>query len=346
MFDEKLLERALPRPAQDAPAPALDGIMHLAQSARYEEAAERAGELLEGGCKDVRAFVVYALGVFAERGPGAVPALFGAIARVLPTGAPGSGPPSPELRMADTALRFCFRIMKAHLEFDERKTGAARQSWSQHFETSAAPSVLRACADLRKAIHEAIEAPRCDTELGSVTAHLEAYCSRFAPDVRTLPRALSPEPEAPACSPVIEDSVAPAAAPVDESTGCDGLVEFAPLAPSVPPAFSRRATDYPPDVPTMSVSPALQQFMRKLAAFEHLVDRGDVAKAAIVAHDIRQVVADFDPKIYLPNLLSPHFRLLSSSVEQLAPYWDRGTTPGWEALEQLYRVDLDAFIEA
>ncbi len=83
MFDERLLARALPRPAQDASSRALDEIMHLAQSAKYEIAAERAGELLDAGCKDVRAFVVYALGVFAERGPAAVPALFDSITGVL-----------------------------------------------------------------------------------------------------------------------------------------------------------------------------------------------------------------------------------------------------------------------
>jgi hypothetical protein len=336
MFDESLLARALPRPAQDAPARALDEIMHLAQSAKYEAAATRAGELLEGGCKDVRAFVVYALGVFAERGPGAVPALFDPITVVL--GSSGSGPSSAASRTADTALRFCFRIMKAHLEFDERKTGSARQPWSQHFERSSAASVLRACADLQKAIHEAIEAPRCDAELASVTARLEAYCTRFSPEIPAERRA-SVDPDARLDAPPPMVSLPPTAEAPDE------LLETPPEAPPEP-AFSRRATDPSSDGATVAVSPALRQFMRKLEAFEHLLAKGELAKAAIVAHDVRQVVAEFDPVIYLPNLLSPHFRLLSTSVDQLSPHWEQSGTPGWQALEQLYRVDLEAFLEA
>ncbi len=65
-----------------------------------------------------------------------------------------------------------------------------------------------------------------------------------------------------------------------------------------------------------------------------------------MAHDVRNVIAAFDPMIYLPELLAPHFRLLSGSVDELSPYWEQSSTPGWQALEQLYRVDLDAFVDA
>ena len=100
------------------------------------------------------------------------------------------------------------------------------------------------------------------------------------------------------------------------------------------------------DERVLAVSPALSQFMRKLEAFEELVQTENLAKAAVVAHDIRKIVADFDPMTYLPELLSPHFRLLTRNVEQLSPYWEQCDSPSWQALEQLYRVDIDGFIDA
>lgn len=304
--------------------------MHLAQSAKYDVAAARAGELLDAGCKDVRAFVVHALGVFAGRGPAAVPDLFDSIASAVSASGEPARPPS-SLRPIDTALRFCFRTMKAHLDFDEHRPEAARQAWAQRLAPDSKSGVLRASESLRQAIHAIIEAPLCDAELGAVIERLEAYCERNAKQDPVAPRLTvvrerTPQPPQ-VTTPPPESERAPASTPTEMS-------------------FARRASDYEDDGTTLSVSPALQQFMRKLEAFEFLVSSGSVAKAAIVAQDIRSVIAAFDPMVYLPNLLAPHFRLLSNNVDALSPYWEQRGTPGWQALEQLYRVDLDAFIDA
>jgi hypothetical protein len=335
MLDESLLARALPRAAHDASSRALDEIMHLAQSAKYEPAAQRAAELLDSGCKDVRAFVVYALGVFAERGPASVPPLFDSISNVLSASASEAPVQASALRTTDTTLRFGFRILKAHLDFDERRPEAARKAWIQRFESGSTASVLRACADLRKAIHALIEVPVCDAEFGAVVERLEAYCTRNdrekseARDV-ALPR--DPEPE-----------------DVESWPSEEAILPPQPAEPEPPrsqPSFARRASDFEVDPRLLVVSPALAQFIRKLEVFEQLVTSGSLGKAAIVASDIRNVIAAFDPVVYLPNLLAPHFRLVSSSAEELSQYSAQSGTPAWQALEQLYRVDLDAFVEA
>jgi hypothetical protein len=339
MLDESLLARALPRAAHDASARALDEIMHLAQSAKYEPAALRAAELLESGCKDVRAFVVYALGVFAERGPASVPPLFDSISDVLSAIVPETPVSASTLRTTDTALRFGFRILKAHLDFDERRPEAARKPWTQRFESGSSAAVLRACADLRKAIHSLIEMPVCDAELGAVVERLEAYCARNdreRRDARAVAVVGEPEPEPERGEP----------SPVEVGSANVPPQLAGPEPPRPEPSFARRASDSEVDPSLLVVSPALAQFIRKLEVFEQLVTSGSLGKAAIVAGDIRNVIAAFDPVVYLPNLLAPHFRLVSSSAEELSQYSAQSGTPAWQALEQLYRVDLDAFVEA
>jgi hypothetical protein len=329
MFDERLLARVLPRPAQDASAGVLDEIMHLAQSAKYEVAAERAAELLDAGCKDVRAFVAYALGVFAERGPAAVPALFDSIAALLSTVDVAS---SSARRTIDTTLRVACRTIKAHLDFDERRPEAERRVWAERITPESPAEVLRSSTELRKAIHGLVESPLCDIELGGVTTRLDAYFERNVPEAQ----------EARPGDEVREEPQAvPASTHEPELEGA-----FSDVAREETPRFARRASDYEGDGATLRVSPALRQFIRKLEAFEYLVSSGALAKAAIVAHDIRNVIAAFDPMVYLPDLLAPHFRLLSVNVDELSPYWEQSSTPGWQALEQLYRVDLDAFVDA
>jgi hypothetical protein len=337
MLDEKLLTRSLERAANDASSRALDEIMHLAQSAKYEPAAVLAAELLDAGCKDVRAFLVYALGVFAERGPASVPALFEPISAVL-SGKVAESAPSPSvLRTTDTALRFGFRILRAHLDFDDRRPEVARQAWSQHVKSTTGASVQRACAELRKAIHALIEAPACDAELGAVIARLEAYCARTSPDKPPVLPIASPPPA------VSEEPVTPLVEPEPVDVTPEPPL---PALSEAAPGFARRASDFEVDPRSFSVSPALAQFVRKLEVFEYLVANASLAKAAIVAHDIRNVIANFDPMIYLPNLLAPHFRLLSGNADELAVHSAESSSPSWQALEQLYRVDLDAFVEA
>lgn len=338
MLDESLLARALPRAAHDVSSRALDEIMHLAQSAKYEPAALRAAELLDSGCKDVRAFMVYALGVFAERGPASVPQLFDSISTVLFASASEAPVPASALRTTDTALRFGFRILKAHLDFDERRPEAARRAWTQRFERGSTASVLRSCAELRKAVHTLIEAPVCDAELGAVVERLEAYCTRNdrdRPEARAASAAVGSEPE-----PETVESWPAEAEPADLAPALG-----APEPLSEPP-FARRSSDFEVDPRLLVVSPALAQFIRKLEVFEKLVMCGSLGKAAIVASDIRNVISAFDPVVYLPSLLAPHFRLVSSSAEDLSQYSAQSGTPAWQALEQLYRVDLDAFVEA
>jgi hypothetical protein len=94
----------------------------------------------------------------------------------------------------------------------------------------------------------------------------------------------------------------------------------------------------------LPVSAALERFIQKLEAFEALVQRGEMGKAAIVAQDVRRIVEHFDPRVYLPSLLAPHFRLLSSHIDEISPHWEASEGPAWQALEQLYQVDLEAFV--
>ena len=75
------------------------------------------------------------------------------------------------------------------------------------------------------------------------------------------------------------------------------------------------------------------------------MDRGDYARAAIVASDINRIVESFDPRVYLPRLFAGFYRRLAGGVGDLSPHWESAESFSWKALEQLYQVDLDAFLD-
>jgi hypothetical protein len=123
-------------------------------------------------------------------------------------------------------------------------------------------------------------------------------------------------------------------------------MEAAPPEPAPPPA--PRPPPAPPEPPPQSDldSPALRLLRDKIAGFEALMERGDHARAAIVASDITRIVESFDPRVYLPRLFAGFYRRMASGAEELAPHWDNPNSLSSRALEQLYQVDLHAFLEA
>ena len=95
----------------------------------------------------------------------------------------------------------------------------------------------------------------------------------------------------------------------------------------------------------MGNSPALAQLRAKLSAFEVLVERGDLDKAALIARDVQAVLEHFDPLTYLPSLFARYLKLLHATLDAIEPRWRADETYASRVLEQLYRADLDAFLD-
>ena len=91
-------------------------------------------------------------------------------------------------------------------------------------------------------------------------------------------------------------------------------------------------------------TPEHADFVRRLQAFETLIGREDFVRAGVVAADLLGTIERFDPRVYLPSLLSGFFSGLSRHVEAIEPNLQTGDTLAFKALEQLYKVDLDAFL--
>jgi hypothetical protein len=97
---------------------------------------------------------------------------------------------------------------------------------------------------------------------------------------------------------------------------------------------------------TVEASPAMALLLRKLALFDELVQKDDLRKAAVIAHDVQRTLQQFDPVLFLPKLFVPFFRLLAKQQDLLEPMMAEVESPTTRALVQLYQADLDAFAES
>ncbi len=92
-------------------------------------------------------------------------------------------------------------------------------------------------------------------------------------------------------------------------------------------------------------SEPMMLLIKKLHAFELLIEKGDFTKAALVSDDINALMKNFDPALFFPKLFSKYYALSATHIDTLAMEWESKSSLKWEALGRLYQTDLSEFIE-
>jgi len=328
MFDLTIVTRALAGPGTDVTTTVLEETLRLVQGGEPRAAAECASVALADGMTDVRLVIAFLLGVFDERGPASLPEVFQVARSALVEGWQALRPVARKARVADSALTLLFRSIRSAIDFRESKRDATWKAWAETIARDLPAKATAAADALAAAIDAVLESPQSGRELVALRVRTEAVFQRLPPPPPPAPAPALAQPE-----------------PEPEPAEAEEADDFHDEPPPSPARVDQEMTSHSAPPPrTIEVSAALEQFIRKLEAFDLLVRRGEMGKAAIVAQDVRRVVERFDPRVYLPALLAPHFRLLSSHIGDIAPHWEAEGAPAWQALEQLYQVDLDAFV--
>ncbi|RKG59932.1 hypothetical protein D7X30_12975 [Corallococcus sp. AB011P] len=332
LLDVEFTTAPVPLDESEGPDPRLEAITGFVAKSEYADAAHAAAGLLRQGVRDVRVVGPYLFGHFFAEGMKALPVLFRSLKRTLTENWDFFGPLEKKLVFADTGLRWLLKMMGKHLEHHSRLKDAQWQTWSapgnrEPIEEALAlgDPLIAALAILQKSA--CMDAMR--TLLGALRSHAQAV--PFLPPPEEPGPAAAPEPEL-------------AAAPDDEEEEDDEGEEEEEVRPARRKKAARQEEqDAGPSVP---MSPALAQLVRKLSAFEALVEREDYSKASVIAVDVLATVERFDPRVYLPQLFSGFFNGLAQHAEAIEPMLHNTETLSFRAMDQLYRVDLDAFLVA
>ncbi|MCP3101829.1 hypothetical protein LZ198_23410 [Myxococcus sp. K15C18031901] len=325
-FDGTLLERALSgEPPQDTspdePDARLDAVTDAISSGDYDRAACGAEALLRAGVNDARIIGPYLFGAFRERGLVAMPSLFRSLQQVLTTSFPALGPVSKRDVFLDTGLRWLLRTLNKHLTYSEQKKDAAWQRWCE--------------ADIRPPLEAALALTDAILTALPVALPKNGCEEPFRNLANWLKRHVDSLPAAPAAAAAAQTADLTAASNEDAPRAGQDAKRDAPPTRAAPP---------PPPAPGIPLSPALELLLRKLDAFSVLLARGEMTKAGVVAADVLTTVERFDPRLYLPTLFTRFYAGLSTHARGLEPFLHNSDALPMRALEQLYRVDLDAFL--
>lgn len=332
-FEGDLLEEPLQGtpPEQENPEeeePRLSTVADHVTKGAYEQAARTAEELLRDGIRDVRIIGPYLFGSFVEQGLKAMPRIFRSVTLSLTESWEAFGPREKKVLLANNGIRWLFKTLSRHLLHHEKLKD---DEWRRSREPSnRAPieeglalgePLLAACArTLPKGDCEQAVRPL----LSWLQEHLRAVPAE-APQVKEAPLAAVPDPEE------------------EEPDNEPEEQDFEP-EPQPRPVGVRSSAPAAAPAPGLPISPAMELLLRKLQAFDVLVGEQDFLKAGIVAADVLNVIEHFDPRVYLPTIFARFFSGLSAHAETLEPMLHNAESLAFRSLDQLYRVDLDAFL--
>ncbi|MET0402225.1 MAG: type VI secretion system protein IglI family protein [Cystobacter sp.] len=315
----QLLTRTLTDEAPDLESSdeRLEKVNGLVAKSLYVEAAREAEALIGQGVYDVRLVGPYLLGLFMEEGLEALPSMFHSLSSTLLINWQYFGPRERRDVFADAGLRWLLKVLNKHIEHHERLKNETWQRWSAASNREPLEQALALSEEIFASFNRVLQRNACEAPFRRLTQWMEGH-------LQSLP---TPEPE-------LEPEPEP-----EPDTEAE-VIAVRPRATAAEPA---RASA-PASGPSIAVSPALAQLLRKLAAFDTLVERQDYRRATVVAADVLQVVEHFDPRVYLPALFSRFFAGLSTAAEEVEPLLQNTDSLSFRAMDQLYRVDLETFL--
>jgi hypothetical protein len=288
----------------------LEKVNGLVAKAAYLDAARAAEAQLRQGVYDVRLVGPYLMGLFLEGGMTAMPMVFHGLSSTLLRNWDFFGPQERKDVFADASLRWLLKVLNKHLEHHERLKDETWQRWRDPSHREPLEQALALSEEIFSSFARVMPRNGCEAPFRRFTQWLEEHLSSLP-----IPASQSePEPES-------------AEEPEEKKAPTRAQPQSASVAG-----------------PTVPVSPALAELIRKLAAFDALIEREDFTRASVVAADVLGVVERFDPRVYLPSLFSRFFAGLSRHAEQVEPMLQGTESLSFRAMDQLYRVDLQTFL--
>jgi hypothetical protein len=325
MLTAESLRAALERGGHALPDAIAEQIQRNLTAGDYGAAAELAASAFSDGCVDIRCITAMLMGLFIGRGPVSIPIVFSLLCYSLDQGWAALEPKHRKDQSAEGACSQLLRNTKTTLDFHEAARDTVWESWRESMSEHLSEDCGRTADELDHILNRLSTVSRTAVALAALRAKISASFEH-------APRHTAPGNP--------RDALLPA-----QSTDMSSAAESTSHG-AQPNAVTTTAIDCDEPAPTayLEISAELASLIERIEAFAQLAQRGDLTRAAIVAHDIRRTIETFDPVRFLPSLFARHFQLLSSKIDSIASVWEQEGSPTWQALAQHYRTDLKGFV--
>jgi hypothetical protein len=299
----------------DPSDPRLDEIVNLAHGGDYAEASERSAAVLAEGILDIRVVCFHLYGAVWERGltglADALPALRTVLQRHWEFLSPLQG---LEKHVSSSLSWLLRQSVEKTLRHEEERRSVRWAAWTAELDRKFPAELAEATDRLRDSLQERLGSaggPLFE-RLDSLRAWLDRVGDQF-------------------------DASAEEQTPIEVEIKSDLGNDIPPLTPAAAVAAA---------VPLeLGSSYHLDILIRKLAAFERLVEAEKFSRAALLMDDINATLSDFDPRLFFPLLFQRYCALLVQHIGEISGYEEYRGSPEWQAMQDLLKVDIDGFVE-
>ncbi len=311
-------------------------IATLVQNGNYEVAAIQAEEVLKEQIYDIRIIGYFLYGIFLEEGIKALKDIFDVFTSLLTENWDAIGPEKKCEKHTQTILTWLMKQLLKKLEYEEKKESDIWKLWQKEVSSEDVYKIRESLQSLRKVLSMKLEdlaEPILDNLL-KVNKWLEAFeqlVYKESEPEREQGEDLRKRLEE-------QEVVETKDIGTEESKG---KVKAQGAANLFQVTKSYKSTDRGVCV---FGSHHLKTLIDKLEAFDILIQKEAFLQAAIVVEDINNIIKNFDPKKYFPTLFSRFCSLYALKVEEIIENFEYKDSPIWQALYDLYSVDIDSFV--
>ena len=306
-------------PGLDILDPRFGDITTLVENGDYPGAAAQAQEILEEGVYDIRITGFFLYGHFLEEGVGGITTIFGCLSNLLTENWDAIGPVKNRERHAQSILSWFLRQLLKKLQHEEDKKSDVWQQWTEAVSSEDVQEALDAGETFQKALGMTLE-----DQAGIVMEGLAKVNDWLGAFQRIVYREPESEPE--------------------EEPGPEAESESSPKAVESTKTITAPSDPAYDETAFAEGSYHMRLLMKKMKAFERLIEKEQFSKAAVVADDINDIITHFDPRIYFPKMFSKYSLLMALNIGELTAFEEYKGSAQWQTMQDLYKVDLDSFV--
>lgn len=326
-MDLSILNQPLPvveNPGLETTDPRLEAVSSLVQRAEYLEAAGQAEAILCEGIYDIRLIGFFMYGVFLEQGIGSLKGIFDCCSGLLHDNWSALGPAAKREKHTQTSLRWFLNQLQKKLQLEDSNKSELWEHWLSEVTSEEVGDAIEAADGMRRALSMTLE--DAATPLIDALAKLSQWLAAFQ-------QIIYREAEQGAEVEAGEAGEEEAAGPSDRRADTDGRRTSSGGAAAL-------------DAPSIEGSYHLRLLIEKMEAFERLIAEEKYPRAALVADDINETLAAFDPRLFFPRLFARFAFLQATHIQELVAFEEEKQSPEWQALKDFYKVDLKGFVDS
>ena len=303
-----LLQRSLTvseNPGLNSTDPRLDEIATLVQQGNYAEAASLSEIILADGIYDIRLICYFLYGYWLEHGLASLVTVIDCLNYVILENWEAIGPVNRREKIIQTSLSWLFRQLLKHIQNEEKKNTSLWQEWQTSISSDEVSNMLKSSEAFRLSIKDQLED----------NSESVAACSKVENWLQALQRLVYRPPE---LTPMESEKI---------EVNSTEVIQAAPESGAL----------------KIEVSHHMELLLKKLAAFEYLLQEQNFPRAALLADDINQTLASFDPRVYFPKTFGNFVKLQMLNFEELSAYEEHRGSPQWQAMQDWLKIDVDSF---